>query len=94
MRRPVAEAHLERGEPLVQIGLRLVLHRLQVGAVQRGVVDGDLLLGAAAQQLEDGLVHRLAQNIPDGEIDARYRRHRLRSPTGPAPRPAAPGTGR
>ncbi|MNV50906.1 hypothetical protein D3C71_1429360 [compost metagenome] len=75
MRGPVAKTHLERGKALVQIGLRFVLHGFQVGAVQLGVVDGNLLLGASAEQLENGLAHRLAQDVPDSQVHAGNRRH-------------------
>ncbi len=71
VRRAVAEAHLEGLETLVLEFLGFLLHRLEVGAVELAVVAGNLLLGAAAQQLEHGLVDRLAQDVPDGQVHRR-----------------------
>ncbi|MPN26298.1 hypothetical protein SDC9_173722 [bioreactor metagenome] len=67
----VAEAHLEGLEALIQEFLGLVLHLFQVGAVELAVVAGNLFLGAPAQQLEHGLVHALAQDVPDGQVHSR-----------------------
>ena len=72
---PVAEAHLERREALLQVGFGLLLHFLQVGAVELAVVAGDLLFRAPAEQLEHRLVDALAQQVPDRDVDRRDRRH-------------------
>ena len=53
---------------MIQIGLGLFLHALEVRAVELGGVTGDLVLGASAQQLEDRLADRLAHDVPDGDI--------------------------
>ena len=71
MRRAVAEAHLEGLEALVLELLRLVLHGLEVGAVELAVVAGNLFLGAPAQQLEHRLVDAFAQDVPDREVHRR-----------------------
>ncbi|SQC39956.1 Uncharacterised protein [Clostridium sporogenes] len=86
VRGPVAEAHLERAEAFLQVLLRFLLHRLQVGAIELRVVAGNLFLGAAAEQLEDRLADALAEDVPDRDVDRRDRRH--------ADALAAPGMGR
>lgn len=53
--RAIAEARLEHGETLVQVFLRFVLHRLDVGAVELGVVAGDFSLVRPPSSLNTGL---------------------------------------
>ncbi len=75
MRRAVTETHLESLETLLKEFRCLGLHFLQIGAVELAVVAGDLLLGAPPQQLEHRLVHALAEDVPDRDVDGRDRRH-------------------
>ncbi|MND81878.1 hypothetical protein D3C80_736880 [compost metagenome] len=84
--RAVAEAHLQRGEALVQVTLGLFQEQVEVVVgVELGRVGPDLLLGAPAQQLEYRLVHRLAHDVPDGQVHRRDGGH--------ADALAAPGMG-
>ncbi len=67
--RPPAEAELHGGVALVLVLLGFDAEFVEGHGVEAAGVDGDLLLGAAAEEAEDGLLRGLAEEVPEGDVD-------------------------
>src|ERR1017187_3416825 len=73
--RAPAEAELHRFIALALVHFGFGAQVVERLAVEAAGVHGDLPLGAAAEQLEDGLFGGLAHEVPEGDIDRADGRH-------------------
>ena len=67
--RSPAEAELHRLVALVLVALGFDAEFVERHGVEAAGVDGDTLLGAAAEQAVDGLLRVFAEEVPEGDVD-------------------------